>query len=92
MVGYSNDGLKTRLKMPVYGPKCPALEWSAMSREITILIPDIHTVRYSDEFSIQVVTVLYFDLRSTKYFKESAVAENGLFNLGCFRKRKYAHV
>ena len=73
-------------KRPVYSPKCPVLEWSAKSRELTILIPDIHTVWYSEGYCFK----LY--LRSTKYLKESAVAENGLFNLGCFRKRKYARV
>ena len=30
-VQYSNGGLKTGLKKPVYGPKCPVFEWSAKS-------------------------------------------------------------
>ena len=49
---YSNGGLKTRLKNPVYGPKCPVLESSAKSRDYH-LKSDNHTVRdlgvrYSD--------------------------------------------
>ena len=36
MVRYSNGGLKTKLKKPVYGPKCPVFEWSAKSSEFTI--------------------------------------------------------
>ena len=40
MVWYSNVGLKTGLKKPVYGPKCIVLEWSAKSHDFTILIPD----------------------------------------------------
>ena len=63
MVLYSNSGLKTELKKPVYGLKCPVLKWSAKSHDLTIWIPDTHTVRYSDEsgsqlFGIQMVTVI----------------------------------
>ena len=36
MVRYSNGGLKTRLKKPVYGPKCPVFEWFAKSCDFTI--------------------------------------------------------
>ena len=62
-VRYLNCGLKTRLKKPVNGPKCPVFKWSAKSRDLVISIPDTHTVWYSDEsgfqvFSIQMVTVL----------------------------------
>ena len=46
MVRYSNGGLKTGQKNPVYGPKCPVLKWSAKSCDLTIWIPDTHTVRY----------------------------------------------
>ena len=35
MVWYSNGGLKTGLKKPVYGSKCPVFEWSAKSRDST---------------------------------------------------------
>ena len=34
-------------KKPVYGPKCPVIEWSAKSRNFTIWITDTQTVRYS---------------------------------------------
>ena len=47
MVWYSNGGLKTGQKKPVYGPNCPAFEWSTKSHDFTILIPDTHTVQYS---------------------------------------------
>ena len=65
MAWYSNGGLKTRLKKPDYGPKCPVFEWSDKSRDFTIWIPDTHTVWYSDEsviqvFSIQMATVVLF--------------------------------
>ena len=36
LVLYSNGGLKTGLKKPVNGPKCPAFEWSAKSCDFTI--------------------------------------------------------
>ena len=36
MVGYSNGGLKTRLKKPIYGPKCPVFKWPAKSSDFTI--------------------------------------------------------
>ena len=35
-----NGGLKTRLKTPVYGPKCPVFVWSAKSHVLTIWISD----------------------------------------------------
>ena len=28
VVRYSNGGLKTGLKKPVYGPKCPVFKWA----------------------------------------------------------------
>ena len=39
MVRYLNGGLKTGLKKPVYGPKCPAFKWSAKSCDFTIQTP-----------------------------------------------------
>ena len=36
MVQYSNCGLKTGLKKPVYVPKCLAFEWSTKSRDCVI--------------------------------------------------------
>ena len=36
MVRYLNGGLKTRLKKPVYGPKCLVFEWSAKSLDFAI--------------------------------------------------------
>ena len=36
IVPYSNGGLKTGLKKPVYGPKCAVFEWSAKSCDVTI--------------------------------------------------------
>ena len=66
MVKYSNGGLKTGLKNPVYGPKCTEFKWSAMSHDFNIWIPETHTVRYSDEssikvFGIQMVTIVSID-------------------------------
>ena len=46
MVQYSNGVLKTRLKKPVYGPKCPVFELSVKSRDLTIWILDTKSVRY----------------------------------------------
>ena len=37
----------------IYGRKCPVLEWSARSCDLTIWIPDTHTVRYSDESGVR---------------------------------------
>ena len=37
MVLYSNGGLKTGLKKPVYCPKCPVFEWYANLGDFTIL-------------------------------------------------------
>ena len=48
MVGYSNTSLKTGLKKPIYGPKCWVFEWSAKSFDLTIWIPDTHSVQYLD--------------------------------------------
>ena len=45
-------------KKPVYGPKCPVFKMSAKSCDFTSWIPDTHTVWYSDESGIQMVTVL----------------------------------
>ena len=59
MVRYSNGGLKTGLKKLVTDQKCPVFEWSAKSRDFTIGIPDTHTVWYSDESGIQMVTVFH---------------------------------
>ena len=36
IVWYSNGGLKTGLKNPVYGPKCTEFKWSAMSHDFNI--------------------------------------------------------
>ena len=36
MVGYTNGGMKTGLKKPVYGPKYQVFKWSVKSRDFTI--------------------------------------------------------
>ena len=58
MVRYSNGGLKTGLKKPEYGPKCPVFKWSTKLCDLTIWIPDIHSVQYSDESGIHIITVI----------------------------------
>ena len=63
MVQYWNGGLKTRLKRPVYGPKCLVFKWFAKLHDFTIWMLGTKSVRYSDEsgfqvFSIQMVTVI----------------------------------
>ena len=65
----TNGGLKTGLKKPVYGPKCPVFKWSIKSRDFTIQISDTHTVQYSDEscilvFGIQMVTIYFAPVRT----------------------------
>ena len=60
MVRLSNGGLKTGLKKPLQGPKCPVFEWSAKSCDFTIRILYTHTVWYSNESSIQTVTVIVY--------------------------------
>ena len=54
MVQYTNDGLKTGLKKPVYGPNCLVFKWSVKSCDFTIWIPDTPSVWYSNESSIRV--------------------------------------
>ena len=44
---YSNR-LNTGLKKPIYGPKCLIFKWLRNLCDLTILIPDTHSVRYSD--------------------------------------------
>ena len=62
----------------VYCPKCPLFEWSAKSHDFTIWILDTHTVRYSDDSSIQVfcIVVLFrsplFCCRNGKTFRTSS--------------------
>ena len=45
---------KADYKKPGCGPKCLEFEWSAKSYDLTIWIPDTHTVGFSDESGIQV--------------------------------------
>ena len=51
---YSNGGLKSRLKKPVYGLKCPVFKWYAKSHDFTVVF-DYRTPILS---GIQMVTVL----------------------------------
>ena len=57
MVRYSIGGLKTWLRKPVYGPKCPVFEWSAKPLNFTIWILGTNIVRYSAELGIQVIGI-----------------------------------
>ena len=68
MVEYSNGGLKTGLKKPVYGSKCQIFKWSAKSCDFTIWIPDTHIVWYSEEYGIQV-----FDIQMVTVFQKVCV-------------------
>ena len=45
MVVWKPDWKKT-----VYGPKCPVSKWSTKSHDLTLWMPDSHTVRYSDGY------------------------------------------
>ena len=78
IVRYSNGSLKTRLKKPVYAPKCQVLEWSPKSHDFTIWKPDNHTVQYSDESGIQVlfiqmVTVFQMGFENWPIFSPSCI-------------------
>ena len=78
MVRFSNGGLKTGPKRVCLLPLCPLFEWSAKSHDFTIWILDTHTVRYSDDSSIQVfcIVVLFrsplFCCRNGKTFRTSS--------------------
>ena len=44
-------------KKTANGPKWLIIKWSPKSRDLPIWIPDTHTVRYSDESSLQVFSI-----------------------------------
>ena len=55
-VWFSNVGLKTGLKKPVYGPKCPAFKWSAKSCDFTIRMLPVFVVCYRIAKCIREIT------------------------------------
>ena len=68
MVLYSNGGLKTGLKKPVYGPKCPAFKWFVKSRDYHLNTKHLYSP-VSDESGIQVFSIQMVTVKWSKLLK-----------------------